>query len=58
MPFTPHVDKVMGAETRLPYLSGVVITEAPFHLKAASERTLCEVDQYVGRIRTTMYVLG
>lgn len=41
--FTPNVDKVTGPHIRLLSKSGVVLTEAPFHLKCQSRTRLCDV---------------
>jgi hypothetical protein len=55
--FAPNVDQATGAGTRLQTGSGVVLTAAPFALKARAERTLCEVHGYGGVIRTIAYQL-
>jgi hypothetical protein len=55
--FEPNVDQATGAGTRLEADSGVVLTAAPFSLRARAERTLCEVHGYGGVIRTIVYQL-
>jgi hypothetical protein len=55
--FAPNVDQATGAGTRLQTGSGVVLTAAPFALRARAERTLCEVHGYGGVIRTIAYQL-
>jgi SAM-dependent methyltransferase len=56
--FKPNLDKPAGPEVRLAVDSGVVVTSAPFGLKAKAERVLCDVPEqspHGGRIRTTLY---
>jgi hypothetical protein len=56
--FVPNIDKPVGPQTRLDAgrsPSGVVLTEPPFNLTASRSRVLCEVRDYLGLIRTTLY---
>jgi len=53
--FTPNIDKLAGANIRLDVNSGVVLTEAPFNMRASNERTLCEIAGYGGIIQTKLY---
>lgn len=55
--FEPNLDKPAGADIRLRVKSGVVLTAPPFNLKVIDERVLCEVPEYGGVIRTTVYTL-
>jgi hypothetical protein len=54
--FTANRDNVTCADTRLPLKSGIVLTEAPFHVKPRETRVLCEVASEGGVIRTVAYV--
>ena len=59
--FVPNRDKPPGAEVRVAFGSGLVLTRPPFDLKVRSERILCEVPEdgpHRGRIRTTAYELS
>ena len=53
--FRPNLDKPTGPDIRLRINSGVVLTEPPFNLQATREEVLCEVAEYGGRIRTTLF---
>jgi hypothetical protein len=55
--FPHNKDIPTGSDFRLNSGSGVVITSAPFNLDAAEEHVLCEIPQYAGVIRTTLYKL-
>jgi 2-polyprenyl-3-methyl-5-hydroxy-6-metoxy-1,4-benzoquinol methylase len=55
--FTPNLDKPNGPDIRLGVDSGLVLTQPPFNLSVKSERILCELDEYGGVIRTTIYEL-
>jgi SAM-dependent methyltransferase len=55
--FTHNVDKPSGPDTRLALRSGVVVTSAPFNLKAPEQRQLCAVPEGEGVILTTLYTL-
>jgi len=48
-------DKAAGEHIRLVSASGVVLTEPPFDVKPSKEVILCEVPQYGGVVRTTLY---
>ena len=60
LPSDPHfvhnIDKPTGSGIRLKSGSGIVLTSPPFNLSAKQERILCEVSQYGGLIRTTLYM--
>ena len=53
--FEANVDKAAGEHIRLVSDSGVVLTEPPFDVKPSDELVLCEVPQYGGVVRTTLY---
>ena len=53
--FRPNLDKPAGPDIRLRINSGVVLTEPPFNLQATREEVLCEVAEYGGRIKTTLF---
>ena len=58
--FEPNLDKAVGAGTRLGIGrsgSGVVLTRAPFNLRAVETRMLCEVSEGTSVIRTEVYRL-
>lgn len=56
--FEPNLDKPAGPNIRLSIGSGLVLTTFPFNLKVVDERVLCEVPQFGGIIRTTVYTLS
>ncbi len=56
--FAHNLDKRVGPEIRTGSGSGIVLTSPPFNLKAESERALCNVAEYGGIIRTTLYTLS
>jgi 2-polyprenyl-3-methyl-5-hydroxy-6-metoxy-1,4-benzoquinol methylase len=56
--FVPNLDKPAGPHTRLDSggpVSGVVLTAPPFNLKPNSSTPMCEVRDFIGIIRTTLY---
>ncbi|MGJ4892986.1 class I SAM-dependent methyltransferase [Bradyrhizobium sp. HKCCYLS3077] len=53
--FVPNLDKAAGPDHRVNFGSGLVLTEPPFNLKADNIRVLCDVEEFGGRIRTTLY---
>jgi hypothetical protein len=53
--FIPNLDKRSGPDNRVSIGSGIDLSQAPFHLKSSSTRTLCEVNEFGGLIRTTLY---
>lgn len=56
--FTPNVDKTPGPHTRIDAggrPSGVVLTAPPFNFRSLSTTMLCEVRDYLGVIRTTLF---
>src|ERR1039457_3155076 len=53
--FIPNIDKSNNCRIRLEFGSGVVLSEKPFNLKYRDKRVLCEVPEYGGIIRTTLY---
>jgi len=53
--FRPNLDKPSGADNRLMFDSGVVLSAEPFNLTCKSEEVLCESSAYPGVIRTTLY---
>jgi hypothetical protein len=55
--FKANVDKPSGAQIRIYFDSGIVLTEPPFSLKPLSETVLCELPQLNGMIRTIAYKL-
>jgi SAM-dependent methyltransferase len=55
--FTPNIDKTTGRGIRIRHNSGVVLSEAPFSLAFREERTICEVPELGGIVRTTIYSL-
>ena len=54
--FTAKRDNVMCGDTRLPLESGIVLTEAPFHVKPRDTRVLCEASSEGGIIWTVAYL--
>jgi hypothetical protein len=56
--FEPNLDKPAGPDIRLSIGSGLVLTKSPFNLSVVDERVLCEVPQFGGIIRTTIYTLS
>ena len=59
--FVPNLDKPAGPHTRINAggrPSGVVLTEPPFNLRASGTSVLCEVRDYLGVIRTTLFEFG
>jgi len=56
--FVPNLDKQPGAGVRTGAGSGVVLTRRPFDLAPLDERMLCEVEEFGGVIRTTLYTLA
>jgi SAM-dependent methyltransferase len=55
--FLANLDKQPGAGVRTGAGSGVVLTRPPFDLSPADERVLCEIGEFGGVIRTTLYTL-
>ena len=55
--FPPNRDKPIGPEIRLAAGSGVDLCAEPFLLRAQESRVLCELPQFGGLIRTTVYRL-
>lgn len=55
--FIHNLDKSIGPDIRLSSNSGIVLTSPPFNLKVKSESCLCEVEEYGGIIKTTLYEL-
>lgn len=57
--FAPNKDIISGQGIRLKKKSGIQLTQAPFYLKAASERELVSVtlDEGKGVVVTTLYQL-
>lgn len=55
--FPPNRDKPIGPEIRLSEGSGVDLCAEPFLLQAKEQHVLCEVPQFGGLIRTTVYRL-
>jgi hypothetical protein len=56
--FVPNLDLgSASAEIRLGKGSGIVLTKPPFNLRTVNERVLCEVSEFGGVIRTTVYQL-
>lgn len=53
--FEANLDKPAGADIRLAFRSGVVLTEPPFGLAPASREVLCEVPAGAGVVRTMLY---
>jgi SAM-dependent methyltransferase len=53
--FTPNVDKETGADHRVAYGSGIVLTEPPFNLKAKNSYILCEAGEFGGIVRTILF---
>jgi SAM-dependent methyltransferase len=58
--FVPNLDKPTGVGIRLHATpqSGVVLKEAPFHLKVRSSRTLCQIADTGSVVLTTHYELA
>jgi SAM-dependent methyltransferase len=54
-PFVVNRDKFTDGDTRLPVGSGVVLTEAPFHVRPRTTRVLSEARSGGGVIRTVAY---
>ena len=54
--FIPNIDIPSGDGVRIGFNSGVVLTEAPFHLQPKEELLLCSVPEY-GLVNTTLYRL-
>lgn len=55
--FAHNIDKPAGPDIRLYFNSGLILTSAPFNLKVKEDICLCEVAEYGGIIRTTLYRL-
>ncbi|MBL9050811.1 MAG: class I SAM-dependent methyltransferase [Tabrizicola sp.] len=55
--FTLNLDKPIGPGIRLKIGSGIDLTAEPFLLRALEERVMCEVPQFGGLVRTTLYRL-
>jgi SAM-dependent methyltransferase len=58
--FMHNIDKPTGADVRLTFNSGVVLTSTPFNLKVKSDTIICEVIENFkggGLIRTNIYEL-
>lgn len=55
--FVPSLDKPTGVDHRVNFGSGLVLTEAPFHLAARRSDVLCEVREFGGIIRTIAFEL-
>ena len=53
--FIPNLDISAGSGIRILFNSGVVLSEPPFSVTGYSSRILCEVSEYGGVIRTTLY---
>lgn len=53
--FRPNVDKAIGPGIRLDMGSGIELAAPPFGVTARASEVLCEVPQYGGVIRTTLY---
>jgi len=53
--FPPNQDKPSGASIRLDFGSGVVLTAPPFNLQPLTTECLCEVAEYDGVVRTSVY---
>lgn len=56
--FTHNLDKPAGPDLRLGIESGIVLTSPPFNLKVIEENHLCQVAEYGGIIKTTLYKLS
>jgi len=57
VPFTHNLDKASGPDNRMDIHSGIVLTSPPFNLETIVESILCEVKEWGGVIRTTVYRL-
>lgn len=55
--FIHNLDKETGPDNRVKFGSGVVLTSAPFNLRAMESRKLCEVAEEGGLITTTVFRL-
>jgi len=55
--FPHNMEKPTGPDIRVDRGGGVVLTSPPFNLIAKDERILCEVSEFGGVIRTTLYRL-
>jgi hypothetical protein len=53
--FVPNMDKIAGADHRVNFGSGLVLTEPPFNLRARRAQALCEVSEFGGVIRTMLF---
>ena len=53
--FKPNIDKETGADHRVSFGSGLVLTDPPFNLTAKSSKILCEVEEFGGIIRTIAF---
>jgi SAM-dependent methyltransferase len=53
--FTANLDKDTGADHRVNFGSGLVLTEPPFNLKAKSISKICEVKEHGGIVQTLLY---
>jgi hypothetical protein len=56
--FVPNIDQAAGRASRLGQDTGIVLTNPPFNLRICEETHLCDVFQFNGRIRTTLYQLN
>jgi SAM-dependent methyltransferase len=53
--FIPNVNKPTGADHRVNFGSGLVLTSPPFNLAAKTSKILCEVSEFGGIIRTIAF---
>ena len=53
--FVPNLDKNAGADHRVNFGSGLVLTEPPFNFRAKRSQILCEAAEYGGIIRTILF---
>ncbi len=53
--FIPNLDKATGADHRVSFGSGLVLTEPPFNLKAVRIHVMCEAGEFGWLIRTTLF---
>jgi hypothetical protein len=56
--FIPNLDKPSGPNIRLIFESGVVLNEAPFNIRHSASTCICEINEYGGIIRTTVYKIN
>jgi SAM-dependent methyltransferase len=55
--FIANRDQLAGPDDRASHGSGIVLDKPPFNFRAADYRTICEVHEFGGIIRTNVFIL-